>query len=205
MKLKIVEPGWTNFSGDFGGVEFVDNVSVREVTEREAYSLSNLVRIETLDGSNPSSSQQQLDIVHVAMDTETFAEGSVSLQSVVEEALSTLQRYDRDALQGIADSKGIEGLRAIATPMSLQGKSINALISSILNAQGIDPLLVGLYGSSTQPASFLVNGTQVSLGSVVRSAFELFEKGNKTATEWNALPAATREQFISDQVALIRD
>ena len=205
MKLRIVEPGWINFSGDFGGVEFVDNVSVREVSEREAFSLSNLVRIETLEGSNPSSSQQQLDIVHLAMDAETFAEGSESPQSFAPAASIQVQQYDRDALQAIADSKGIEGLRAIAGPLGLQGKSINGLISSILNAQGIGPLMVGLSGSSTHPASFLVNSAQVSLGSVVRSAFERFEKDNKTAAEWNALPALIRDQFISDQVALIRD
>ena len=56
----------------------------------------------------------------------------------------------------------------------------------------------------THPASFLVQGAQISLGSVVRGAFEQFEKDNKTAAEWNALPAVIRDQFISDQVALIR-
>lgn len=210
MKLKIVEPGWTNFSGDFGGIEFFENVSVEDVSPRDASRLANAIQIETLEGANPSSSQSVLD----SLVTPMSIVGDLPSTAVAGEGEATkaaITLYTKEALQAVADSGGIEGLRKIAAPMGLTSKSIVGLMDQIINNQG-GHVIAGatgtepqsLVGSSKQPASFLVENKTVQLGSVVRLAFEAFEKDDKTVADWNVLPDEIREKLIADQVAAMK-
>lgn len=190
LKLKITERGWAGFTGDFGPVSFVDGVSVREVTEIEAFRLSNLIQIETLEGVNPSSSQQNLD-------SQSLLMASGMDHKAIEEAVKrTVHVYSRTDLESIAEQDGIGGLRTIATPMGISGRSINALIDAILAYQGNnDPVQIGLVGSTVQPAVFEIDGKTVGIGQVVAHSFTL---SKLTTTEWNALPVEIREQKIEE-------
>jgi hypothetical protein len=226
MKLKITEPGWINFSGNFGGIEFVDNVSVRDVTELEAFRLANLVRIENLeDGKNPSSSQQALDSICMSMAVGMDdPKNPVGNETSAQPTLYTLAQ-----LEAIADEKGIKGIREISDPMDIKSTSIKSLIDGILNKQ-TPPVAVqapaaveasavadapaadapaadapaeavpqGLMGSSIQPAAFeFATGVTTPLGDVVREAFKL---SGMTVEEWNAAEPVHREQLIGDEVA----
>lgn len=127
MKIKIIEPGWAGFTGDFGMVDFVDGVSVDDVSRVEAARLGGLVAIETLEGVNPSASQILLDahsapakvvtLVHIP---DTAPEGKV---------------FTAEELGEVADKGGIKAIRAISDPMGLKDNSITELIAKILAHQ----------------------------------------------------------------------
>lgn len=129
MKIKLIEPGWASLTGMFGVVEFVDGVSVHEVSQAEASRLASIVQIETLDGVNPSPAQQILDSWSGPMASATSDTADVAPATVAAGKVWTAVE-----LEGIADKDGIKGLREIAEPIGARGNSIAELIGKIVAA-----------------------------------------------------------------------
>jgi len=130
MKIKIIEPGWAGFTGDFGMVEFVDGVSVDDVSRVQAASLAGLIGIETLEGVNPSASQVLLDAHHTAAKVTTLVNIPDAPVAPAAEKVWT-----QDELAALADKGGIKAVREIAEPMGLKDNSINELMAKILAFQ----------------------------------------------------------------------
>lgn len=131
MKIKIVEPGWAGFSGQFGAVEFADGVSIEDVSAAEARTLAGLVQIETLEGKNPSATQQLLDAHHNA------PRQVEPLKHIPEAppAPAAAKVWTQDELAAVADASGIKGIREIADPLGLKDNSIAELMAKILANQ----------------------------------------------------------------------
>lgn len=129
MKIKITEPGWAGFTGDFGMVDFVDGVSVDDVSRVEQSRLAGIIAIETVDGTNPSASQALLDAHVKPAAVQTLAH-IVDTPAVVETKVWT-----SDELAAVADKEGIKGIRAIAEPMGLKDNTIADLMAKILAHQ----------------------------------------------------------------------
>jgi hypothetical protein len=126
MKIKLVQPGWEALTGLFGGVDFADGVSVNDVADADARRLANIVSIERLDGSNPSSSQAVLD------------SQSTSMQVVPERTVAApVTAYTQEGLEAIASKKGIKGLREVSEPLGVKASGIAELIELILKAQAV--------------------------------------------------------------------
>jgi hypothetical protein len=124
MKIRLLQPGWETFTGNFGGVEFADGVSVNDANTREAARLANVVRCELEDGSNPSASQVALD-----------SKGTIMQVGSDRAPAPAPVKYSRTALEEIAGAKGIKGLREIGDPMGVKASGIADLIEAILKAQ----------------------------------------------------------------------
>jgi hypothetical protein len=124
MKIRLLQPGWETFTGNFGGVEFVDGLSVADANTREASRLANVVRCELEDGSNPSASQVALD-----------SQGTVMQVGDDRAPAPAPVRYSREALEEIAGAKGIKGLREVGDPLGVKASGIADLIDAILKAQ----------------------------------------------------------------------
>jgi hypothetical protein len=201
-KLRIVQENWAGYTGDFGGVEFFDGVSVELVDDRRARRLANIIRIEIAEGErqgvNPSDSQMLIDMKNLPMDIEA----SVVAQTLVTSAMAPVQ-HTRESLEKIADESGIAGIRKISDPMGLKSNAVNKLIEMVLRAQSPDQPVssVGLYGSNVQPSTFEVDGAQVQLGTVVADAFTA---SGLTAEDWNLLPDEVREQRIAEAVERLK-
>ena len=197
MKLKIVQPTWENFTGEFGGIEFVDGVSVDDVSKVQATRVANQILIETLEGDNPSSSQVALNERSMSMDSNAGGEA----QSVVTSQFVKKQ-WTQGELEALAEAKGIAAVREISDPLSLKSNSVVKLIALILSAQKpaapVDAQT--LYGSDVQPALFEVNGETVQLGTIVAAAHV---RSGKTVEEWNALPVEERERLIQAEVTYV--
>lgn len=207
MKLKITEPGWEGFTGDFGGIDFADGVSTVDVAPYQAKRLSNAIRCETLEGLNPSSSQQVIDSRCVQV-----------VAAVVAPEAPTVKVWTRDQLQALADTDGIKGIRTISDPLDIKSTSISALIDAIVNAQAppvvVEPTVVAepaagvinepetLLGSSVQPSTFeFAPGVVTTLGDVVCGAFKV---SGLTVADWNETATEVREQFIAEEVARLQ-
>ncbi|QFZ84617.1 hypothetical protein GFK26_18495 [Variovorax paradoxus] len=129
MKLKITEPGWANFTGDFGMVAFVDGVSVDDVPKVQAASLAGLIAIETLEGGvNPSASQILLDAHHAGVKVE-------APPVHIPETPAADKIWTAEELAAIADAKGMKGIREVADPMGLKDNSVNVLMTKIIAHQ----------------------------------------------------------------------
>lgn len=125
MKIKITQPGWETFTGNFGSIEFVDGVSVGEVSQTEASRVAAVVRVETTEGKDPSMAQLIIDTYGTPAPMET----TVAAADLPQPEAPT---YTADELAAIADKLGIKGLREIADPLGIKANSIAELIGRIL-------------------------------------------------------------------------
>ena len=128
MKVKITEPGWAGFTGQFGQFEFVDGVSVDDIGRADAAYLAGLVSVEDASsGENPSTAQRIIDTYMTpAVGTEA-AKAPVEVVAVVV--------HTKESLEAIADAGGIKGIREIADTLGVKGNSISDLIGKVLAAQ----------------------------------------------------------------------
>lgn len=124
MKIKIVQPGWETFTGNFGSIEFSDGMSVGEVSSVEASRVAAVVRVETLEGKDPSMAQLIIDSYSAPAEVKTTIE-AVELPAVEKPT------YTKAELEDIADKLGIKGLREISDPLGIKANSISELIVRI--------------------------------------------------------------------------
>jgi hypothetical protein len=128
MKVKITQGGWSSFCGHLGQVLFENGVSVEDVGKGDAAFLAGILQIEEVGtGHNPSNTQRILDQYKDAAAVEKKEE------PVVEQVVQSGEKLTKEALEQIADTKGIKGLREIAEPMGIKGLSITELIEKILS------------------------------------------------------------------------
>jgi hypothetical protein len=132
MKVKIVEHGWGTYTGPLRGGMFVNGVC-EDMAPDHARALANILKIETEDGKNPSSSQELLDNTNMSAPVVTYAMADESVVKAV--VTPPAKQHTQAELEAIADAKGIDGLREIAAPMNIKGTSIVKLIATILEVQ----------------------------------------------------------------------
>lgn len=130
MKIRIIEPGMTNMTGDFGPVPFIDGISTRDVTSIEAARLAGLVAIETVEEAprNPSAAQQVIDSRCIPMDEDM----KTDRMKMIPDAKKV---WTRGELEAIADKDGLNGLREIGQTLNVKANSIPKIIEAILKAQ----------------------------------------------------------------------
>jgi hypothetical protein len=135
-KIRIDVPAFAKFNGKMSGVQFVDGVSEREVTPKEARKIGINVRIveagtDHQAGLNPNiGAVPAAPIVHSDQTPEPV-EPLALPAPVVDE-----HQYTKDELETIANDEGIKGVREIATKFGVKGVQISQLITGILQAQG---------------------------------------------------------------------
>jgi len=135
MLVRIVEPGFETFTGLLIGVPFKDGVSVRSLIGSESSALGGLFRVEALDGgAQIGVSADMVRNVNQEAPVVNTSERGVDGKDV-KTPLPEVNVYSREDLETLADAEGISGLRKIAEPLGIKGKSINDLIRDILAKQ----------------------------------------------------------------------
>jgi hypothetical protein len=146
VKVKIVEKGWETFSDNIGGVDFVDGVSVREITEYEIARIAGSIQVVNLE-----TGKQLNDAATLSDNIGTVLEPRPDASVITQKQFDQLNAndaptkpeivgakvYTNDELLKIADEKGIQGLRDIAAPLGVKGRAIPELIENILAAQAV--------------------------------------------------------------------
>lgn len=150
QKIKIVEAGYDQFTGEFGQIEFVDGVSVYPVTELQAARLGAMVRIEKEDGEQAGDNVKhtagydlvvpQEQLLRNAAESKAQSEGETTpegTQAAVEPTAAPVEakKYTREELGAIADQHGLEGLREIGNQFGVKAVSIAKLIDLIIEKQ----------------------------------------------------------------------
>lgn len=143
MKIKFATPEMAAFTGAYGSIEFVDGVSVTDVTQRDVELYRALTTIEVLgEDFVPDPSYDEIkNIPAVSYNLPTLADLAAMEPVEIEVSAAVAQgpAYTQAELEAIADNDGISGIRAIAEPMNIRGTSISKLIQSILSAQAPAP------------------------------------------------------------------
>lgn len=151
--IRINESGWHKFSGNMGGIEFIDGVSVEDVSRNEMQRISAAVRIQEVISQDESGDVdgKQLGVTAdlsrgmgtsaIVKQKETIVEDAVEEELEVAEVVAVDEdgeEYTREVLELIADKEGIIGLRKIAEKFGVKGNSIVRIIDGILDLTSED-------------------------------------------------------------------
>ena len=141
MKLRLMQAGFENYTGQMGVIDFVDGLSTGDVLPVFALRLAGIFGAEWEDGSPANVSQIYLDSMNneAPLAAATYVPTiEAPLEVPVEPAAIVIpsRLYTEEELAGIADAKGIAGLREIADPLGVKGNAIRGLIDGILKAAG---------------------------------------------------------------------
>lgn len=136
QRIRITEPGWGGYTGPISNVMFEDAISVEPVSPQVAHMIGALIRIEACDDDKQVGAGAQIVDLHEASadNLETLVAADPTLATPT---ASEKKTYTREELAAIADSRGVVGLREIATPLGASGRGIVELIERILAKQGV--------------------------------------------------------------------
>jgi len=131
MRVENVESGQQVGAG-------VDAINARNVTLSDAQAKEQITADQTaVDNASVIKSPSEIDddathdsVVVINEDTLAATTPVVTLSEP-----TAAEVWTADSLAAVADAKGIAGLRAIAEPKGIKGRSINELIREILAAQ----------------------------------------------------------------------
>lgn len=161
MKIRILDPGFANLTGPFGTVEFVDGVSVEEVSKAEAARLGTILKIEDADnGVNPSVTQHMVDLhnknteelglkfANLRKATSTIpevAENQPEVLAQVEVGNQTLPKpvavlgydYTEDQLDNLVRTQGIAGLRAFTEQYDVNDRSVAGIVKKMMELKAL--------------------------------------------------------------------
>jgi len=139
MKLRLTQPGFSNYNGQMGVVFYEAGLSKGDVSVMDAVRISASMLCEWEDGSKPSVTQSLLDNANTpAPMFKTGAQGQHDLapqkDRPVQAQATTKSTYTVEELSAVADADGIRGLRKIADPLGIKSNSIAEMINAIINA-----------------------------------------------------------------------
>lgn len=145
MKLKMIESGMEHYEGNFGGFEFADGVSCEDIPKNDIVRIGAIIAVVDADDESKQQSQGQFELTNwnKSADVVTYQtladddadRGGVEIAAEPPKRSKPVTVYSREALQTIADEKGIKGLREIAINYGVKGTSIVDLIEEILTVQ----------------------------------------------------------------------
>lgn len=162
MKIRILDKGFAKLTGLFGTVEFVDGVSVEDVSAAEAARLGTILSIENADtGINPSTTQLMVDVhkknmaelglvsANIVHSSELPKEAPVVIvQPEAGEAAKAPEAADggvkldwtftEDDIDAIVKKEGVAGLRSFAEPYGINDRSIAGLAQKLMEAKALN-------------------------------------------------------------------
>lgn len=135
---KITQPGWENYTGELGGAQFVNGVSVDELDSRQINRIGANLRIETMDGEQLTPhthvfQEQAVEQSAVHEDSVVESDGPEVVVIGAQGVVTAEGVYTREQLEALADKGGIAEIRKVSDLLGVKGKSISSLINGILD------------------------------------------------------------------------
>lgn len=137
MKLRLTQGGFENYSGQMGIIQFENGLSVGDVNPHDALRIASVVGAEWENGQSANVGQLYLDNMDTPAPVNEKPVFVAPVETKIEAPVAKpVKLYTEDQLAAIADKSGIAGLREIADPLGVKGKSIRDLIDGVLKVAG---------------------------------------------------------------------
>jgi hypothetical protein len=146
--VKLTQPGWESFNGDFVGYQFTDGKSDVAIPRNIADRIAALVPCEILDTDGDSLGQGGAAARIASRRSVEATVGTALARQTPEAKAEELKRahvdagvaptrefFTEDQLEQVAATEGIDGLRKLAEPWAVKDRSIPRLIARIVKAQ----------------------------------------------------------------------
>lgn len=147
MKIRIVQRSHANLTGDYGGVAFKNGVSVEDVPEAYYDRIANSIKVVDAETGEQvgiavrmlaSKTQRIENFKQIERERAEKLRVNRKDPLVGKPLVMPTKTYTEEELGDVVEDKGINGLREIATPLNVRGRSIPDLIRGILAAQGAE-------------------------------------------------------------------
>lgn len=139
MKVKLLDPGFANYTGHFGSVAFVDGVS-EDVSDAEAQRMGSIMRVEVVGtGVNPSVTQTMVDTRNRNMEeiggTKTLQELDAEAKAAAKKAAQNRKKLESEngAKSGAEQNDGVP----VASPADLDWSFTADDLKALVAKQGI--------------------------------------------------------------------
>jgi hypothetical protein len=158
-RVRLAQPGYDKFTGDFGCADFVDGVSVEMLDERQIDRIAMSIRVEDVDdeeGAQLGPQQRHFHAKSVSAEVTpprrppTKAELAALEPKEPVKPIAEVTYHTLAELEAVVDAKGINGLRDIGNPLGARARAIPDLITAILAAESV-------IKSETRPAAPIVH------------------------------------------------
>lgn len=144
--LKLVQAGYTDYTGPIGAYEFVNGVSTVLIPRVDRDRLAAAFQFvefteEGVDEIPAGVAERLVANASVRASDEGPSQRMTEEEKAAEDALIALTKddnrviYSLEDLQKIADKKGINGLREVAAPWDVKHRGVKELIALIVQAQ----------------------------------------------------------------------
>lgn len=130
--VKITERSFLGYTGMLGDIEFKDGISVDKLGRNQIDRLSAAMRIETIEGGGLGPAARLVQNKNTPAPSGNIP---VEIKKPEVKAPAEHPKYTRQALEEIADIRGIVGLREIGESFGVKGRSVMDLITEIMKAQ----------------------------------------------------------------------
>jgi hypothetical protein len=152
-RIKITQPGWEGFTGEFGMVVFADGVSEDLVSPRQFNVIAATIAVEEVDEAGEHVGLPGIQdnmkgaavigapvLTELPRATDEDAKAEAKRDAAQAKAPAPVDPlavvyHTKADLEAVAEKKGIHGLREIAEPHGVKGRSINELVKEILKAE----------------------------------------------------------------------
>jgi hypothetical protein len=138
-KIRLRDPAYKYFNGDMGGVEFENGETKDHVSQRDIDRLGCILAIDIFDGTAMAINDSLIrDHSKKAVVVKASTRGTADeKEAEMEEsrgrgvAKAPAKILSHEEVEAIADRKGIQGLREIAEPLNVRGRSIGDLVRGL--------------------------------------------------------------------------
>lgn len=127
QKVKITQPGFEGYNGIMCGARFKDGISIEPLRENQFAQIRAAMRAEQVG-----------EIVEQKAEAPKADKAEVKADKAEVKVDKAEPKYSKEVLEAIADEKGIAGMRVVAKEFGVKDKSLEGLMSKILEAQGIE-------------------------------------------------------------------
>lgn len=162
MKIRILDKGFAKLTGLFGTVEFVDGVSIEDVSAAEAARLGTILSIEDANtGVNPSTTQLMVDTHKKNMHELGLVSANIVHSSELPKEVPVVVSkpeageapkapeasaspvvldwtFTEDDIDAIVKKEGVAGLRSFAEPYDINDRSIAGLVQKLMEAKALN-------------------------------------------------------------------
>ena len=160
MKIRITQPGFESLTGPYGVVEFIEGVSVADVSGIEIDRLAASISIVNAETDEPIGVTARMvecysDTAQVIAPLPRMSDLESEPAPVKDEPADTSlpKFWTSDELGDLADAGGIKAVREIAVRWDVRGKAIAELISEIIEAQNKFKKSRGIADEAVEPAA----------------------------------------------------
>lgn len=150
MHIRLTQPGWETYTGQVGVIDFVDGLSTDDVSTKDATRLAAVVNCKWEESEKPVSPTELL--LHVQNveapiiperergEDEQVVSEPVEPQATQEPEVPAVQvpKISMDKVEALIAAEGINGLRKLAEPLGIKGRSVADLLAALERVGAIE-------------------------------------------------------------------